>query len=60
MTIKAYRHACRIEANKQWCYAGLVDDHPERLLQAHELGESPASFIKWLGEKYDLIRAEDW
>jgi hypothetical protein len=31
-----------------------------RMRQAFELGEEPAEFVKWLGEKYDLIPASEW
>jgi hypothetical protein len=52
--------ACRWQANKQWCYGGLVDDHPERVEQAYQLKENPKAFIRWLGEKYDLIDYQVW
>ena len=60
MTLSEYKRRCRIEANKQWCYAELVTDHADRVRQSWQLKETPAACIKWLGEKYDLIRAEDW
>jgi hypothetical protein len=60
MTLIEYRRRCRIEANRQWAYAGLVEDHADRVVQAWELKETPADFIRWLGEKYDLIPAELW
>ena len=60
MTLQEFRRRCRIEANKQWCYAELVNDHPERAEQAWQLKETPADFIRWLGEKYDLTPADRW
>lgn len=51
---------CRCEANRQWSYDRLVEDHPERVDQAFELGEEPSAFVKWLGEKYDLIGLKEW
>ncbi len=55
-----YHRDCRHEAHRQWGYADLVHDHPERVDQAFELGETPADFVKWLGEKYDLTPAKEW
>lgn len=49
-----YLEECRTAAQLQWCYSELPDDHVERAQQAFELGEEPADFIRWLGEKYDL------
>ena len=60
MTYTDYKRRCRVEANRQWCYAGLVEDHPERVRQAWQLREKPATFIQWLGEKYDLTPADKW
>jgi hypothetical protein len=54
-----YLADCGREANKQWGYSELVTDHHERVDQAFELGETPAEFVKWLGEKYDLTPASD-
>jgi hypothetical protein len=59
-TLENYKRRCRIEANKQWCYAGLVDDHEDRVNQAWGMSEDPADFIRWLGEKFDLTPAERW
>jgi hypothetical protein len=28
--------------------------------QAFEMGEKPAEFVKWLGEKYDLTPVDVW
>lgn len=55
-----FKRLCRIEANKQWCYAGLIEDHEDRVRQAWEMRESPREFVKWLGEKYDLTPADWW
>jgi hypothetical protein len=55
-----FKRDCRFEAGRQWGYRELVDDHPERVVQAFDLGEVPAEFIKWLSEKYDLISARGW
>lgn len=55
-----FRRDCCDQASKQWSYRGLPDDHPERTYQAFTLGEEPAEFIKWLGEKYNLITSEEW
>ena len=60
VSLEDYTYLCRREANKQWCYADLVSDHPERVEQAWGLGEQPADFIRWLGEKYDLTPADRW
>ncbi|MEH2517418.1 hypothetical protein V1279_002991 [Bradyrhizobium sp. AZCC 1610] len=59
---------CKAEAVKQWAYEDLVtDDCPSRnnytgsrMQQAFEIGEKPAEFVKWLGEKYDLTPANEW
>jgi hypothetical protein len=63
----AYRHAfddylvgCQLESSKQWGYREFPEDHPERVEQAFASNEKPAEFIKWLGEKYDLIPREEW
>ena len=56
---------CKSEAKKQWQYENLVTDDCKtrydytgsRMLQAFEMGEEPADFVKWLGEKYDLTTA---
>lgn len=50
----------RIEARKQWAYAELIDDHIERAQEAHKAEQDPAEFVKWLGEKYDLIPVGGW
>lgn len=49
----------RAEAEKQWGYGDLVSDHPERVTSAMEEDEDIPTFIKWLGEKYDLIPRSD-
>lgn len=52
--------SCKHEARTQWSYTELVtDDDGVRMRQAFELGEEPAEFVKWLGEKYDLIPTAD-
>jgi hypothetical protein len=56
----AFVATCRWQANKQWAYGGLVDDHPERVEQAYQLKENPKDFVRWLGEKYDLIDYNEW
>lgn len=63
-----YIRECKAEARKQWAYEDLVtDDCPSRtnyaggrMQQAFEMGEKPAEFVKWLGEKYDLTPASEW
>jgi len=55
MTFDSYLQACRTEAERQWCYADLPDDHIERTRQAFEINQPATEFITWLGEKYDLI-----
>jgi hypothetical protein len=54
-----FTRQCGGEANRQWAYRELVLDHADRVAQAFEIGEEPAEFIKWLGEKYDLTPASD-
>jgi hypothetical protein len=50
-----FENDCKSEARKQWAYEDLVtDDDGERMRQAFEIGEEPAAFVKWLGEKCDL------
>jgi hypothetical protein len=51
---RRFLDACKREADKQWRYGDLIKDHPERVVQAFTMGEEPADFVKWLGEKYDL------
>lgn len=55
-----WRAKAKAECQKQWAYPGLLDDHAERSSQACANGEDPAEFVKWLGEKYDLIPAHRW
>jgi hypothetical protein len=38
----------------------LIDEHPKRVEQAFELKQSARDFVKWLGEKCDLIPFESW
>jgi hypothetical protein len=52
--------SCRMEARKQWAYEELISDHPERVEQSFDMGEKPADFVKWLGEKYDLTSVREW
>jgi len=60
MTFESYLVKCRTEAERQWCYADLPEDHIERTRQAFELNQSAEEFITWLGEKYDLIPKNSW
>jgi hypothetical protein len=55
-----FRRDCVCEASRQWGYSEFPDDHPERVAQSFELGEMPAEFITWLGEKYDLSPKGPW
>jgi hypothetical protein len=56
-----FKDDCRSEAKKQWAYEDLVtDDDGVRMQQAFAMGEKPADFVKWLGEKYDLTPAAEW
>jgi hypothetical protein len=41
-----------------WCYADLVDDHPERTDAAFEAGQDVYDYVEQLGERYDLDRAD--
>lgn len=54
-TPEEYITACRAEAERQWGYGDLVSDHPERITQAMEVGQSPTEITYELGVKYDLI-----
>jgi hypothetical protein len=57
---ETYKNECRAEAKKQWAYEDLVNDHKDRVYdQGFASGDTPAEFIKWLGEKYDLAPAAD-
>jgi hypothetical protein len=55
-------------SQEQWAYEDLVTDdcpsrtvyHGGRMQQAFEIGEKPAEFVKWLGEKYDLTPTSGW
>ena len=40
-----------------WGYDGLIDDDPERAVQAFLHGEDPERFILELGEALDLFKA---
>jgi hypothetical protein len=55
-----FERDCRNEADKQWGYREFPEDHPDRVERAFSDNETPAEFIKWLGEKYDLIPKEEW
>jgi hypothetical protein len=55
-----FKRDCRHESDRQWGYRELVEDHPERVVQAFALGETPAVFVTWLGEKYDLSPKGPW
>lgn len=50
-----FERSCIHEAHRQWAYGDLPLDHEERTESAFVSGDEPAAFIKWLGEKYDLI-----
>jgi hypothetical protein len=45
-------------ADHIWCYPQLIDDFPEAVEISFTLGENPYSFVEYLGEKYDLDRAD--
>jgi hypothetical protein len=51
---------CRLEAARLWAYADLVSDHEDRFHHAFASNEEPENFVLWLGEKYDLTRADRW
>jgi len=51
---------CREEAQKQWCYPDLIDDHPEKFEAAFKDGESPKNFVRELGLDLDLIDFGPW
>ena len=56
---ETYKRECLDEAKKQWAYEDLVKDHGDRVYdQGFASGETPAEFIKWLGNKYDLTPAD--
>lgn len=58
---RKFEEACQSQAKSQWAYKELVtDDGGERMRQAFEMGEEPAAFVKWLGEKYDLMPVSEW
>ncbi|WP_454287209.1 hypothetical protein [Rhizobium arsenicireducens] len=44
------------EAKKQWAYEDLVSDHEDKI----DRTETPAEWVKRIGEKYDLTPAGDW
>jgi hypothetical protein len=56
----AWLAECREEAQKQWCYPELVDDHPAIFEDAFNKGESPTNFVKELGIDFDLISFGPW
>ena len=45
-----FERACRNEANRQWGYAGLVDEHFDLVQVAFGL-QTPEAFVRWLGER---------
>ena len=49
---------CGRWAAKLWAYSELVQDHEDRMEYAFASGGDPKEFILWLGEKYDLPRAD--
>lgn len=53
-------NAARREAERQWCYAGLIEDHSDKCEAAFASGEKPADFVRLLGEDYGLTPAASW
>ena len=33
---------------------------PEQIIRYWKSGQSPAEFVDWFGEKYDLITGDEW
>lgn len=60
MDRSAWEQECKTESRKLWCYADLIDDHPERTDEAYKAGQKPADYVLWLGQKYGLTPARDW
>lgn len=59
ISLEEYFITCRIEADRQWGYADLVSDHPDRVRQAAIRKEDPTDFIRWLGKKYNLLPSNE-
>ena len=59
--IKTWMAEARRYSAHIWGYDGLIDDHPELTAAACMEWQNPYEFVLWLGEKYDLTRADqDW
>ena len=41
-----------------WCYEDLIDDHLDVSIEAALGGQDVYEFVEWLGDKYDLGRAD--
>ncbi|WP_439357889.1 hypothetical protein [Bradyrhizobium sp. DASA03007] len=52
---RKFEDECESQAESQWKYRGLVNDHIDSVRNAFEVGEEPAAFIKSLGEELELI-----
>lgn len=50
----------KAECVKQWQYPDLLSDHQESTDAAYEAGQDPATFVRLLGEKYDLTPVSVW
>lgn len=57
---REWKSLARMEASKQWGYSDLISDHEDAAEAARAAGETPADFVKALGEKYDLMPAREW
>jgi hypothetical protein len=55
-----FKEACGSEADRQWKYRDLINDHEDAVRSAFEDGEQPAAFIKSLGEELELIDFGPW
>lgn len=61
MTLDEYAAAIDAEFQKQWGISWAdAWGGTDRLRQPHEDGEEPADFVRWFGEKYDLIPKSEW
>jgi len=58
--LREYLTSCRHEAQKQWAYGDLVEDHPEKFEAAFADDEEPADIVKAIGEDLDLIDFGPW
>lgn len=52
---KGWMRQARYQASHRWGYEELVDEHMDVAERAYARGDTPAEFVKWFGEKYDLI-----